>query len=44
MLITALSQIPGVSGDEARVRNFIKEKLSLWGIKHYTDSLGNLSR
>lgn len=42
MLITALSQIPGVSGDEARVRNFIKEKLSLWGIKHHTDSLGNL--
>jgi endoglucanase len=42
MLITELSQIPGVSGDETRVRNFIKEKLALWGIKYYTDSLGNL--
>ncbi|NMB41139.1 MAG: M42 family metallopeptidase [Firmicutes bacterium] len=42
MLITELSQIPGVSGDESRVRDFIKEKLSSWGIEHYTDSLGNL--
>ncbi|MDO9533823.1 MAG: M42 family metallopeptidase [Bacillota bacterium] len=42
MLIEELSRIPGVSGDETRVRNFIKEKLSAWGIKNETDSMGNL--
>ncbi len=42
MLIKELSQIPGVSGDEAKVRSFIKEKLAAWGIEHYTDSMGNL--
>jgi len=42
VFIKELSQIPGVSGNEHKVRDFIKEKLSLWGIKYYTDSLGNL--
>lgn len=42
MLITELAQIPGVSGDEGRVRNYLKGKLAQWGIEHYTDSLGNL--
>lgn len=42
MLIKELSAIPGVSGDETRVRNFIRERLTAWGLKNYTDSLGNL--
>lgn len=42
MLIKDLSRIPGVSGDESRVRSFIKEKLSAWGMASYTDSMGNL--
>lgn len=42
MLIKELSQIPGVSGDESRVRTYIKGKLNEWGIKNYTDSMGNL--
>lgn len=42
MYIKELSQLPGVSGDESRVRNFIKEKLVQWGIKNQTDSMGNL--
>lgn len=42
MYIKELSRIPGVSGDESRVRNFIKEKLLQWGIKNQTDSMGNL--
>ncbi len=42
MYIKELSQLPGVSGDESRVRDFIKEKLLRWGIKNQTDALGNL--
>ncbi|MGI5822824.1 MAG: M42 family metallopeptidase [Dethiobacteria bacterium] len=42
MLIKELSAIPGVSGDEIRIRNFIREKLATWGLKNYTDALGNL--
>ena len=42
MLIKELSVIPGVSGDEARVRDFIREKVIAWGLQNYTDSLGNL--
>lgn len=42
MYLKELSRIPGVSGDESRVRNFIKEKLLQWGIKNQTDSMGNL--
>ncbi len=42
MFIKELSKISGVSGDESRVRNYIKEKLSAWGIEYYTDSIGNL--
>lgn len=42
MLIKELSAIPGVAGDETRVRNYIREKLAAWGLKNYTDALGNL--
>jgi putative aminopeptidase FrvX len=42
MYLKELSQISGVSGDEKRVRAFIQEKLSAWGIKNYADSMGNL--
>ncbi len=42
MLIKELSAIPGVSGDETRIRNFIREKVAALGLSHHTDSLGNL--
>ncbi|MGI5875214.1 MAG: M42 family metallopeptidase [Dethiobacteria bacterium] len=42
MYLKELSQISGVSGDERRVRNFIREKLEAWGIKNYVDTMGNL--
>lgn len=42
MLIKELSVIPGVSGDETRVRNFIREKAAGLGLPSHTDSLGNL--
>ena len=42
MLIKELSVIPGVSGDETRVRNYIREKVTALGLPSHTDSLGNL--
>ena len=42
MFLKELSELSGVSGDEGRVRNFIREKLTAWGIDHDCDSLGNL--
>lgn len=42
MFLKELSELPGVSGDEGRVREFIREKLSAWGIEHDCDTLGNL--
>lgn len=42
MLLKELSELPGVSGNEGRVRDFIREKLSAWGIRHDCDALGNL--
>lgn len=42
MFLKELSAIPGISGDETRVRNFIREKLSEMGVKYFTDSIGNL--
>lgn len=42
MFLKQLSELPGVSGDEGRVRSFIQEKLSAWGLEHDCDALGNL--
>ncbi len=42
MLIKELSEISGVSGDESRVRTFIREELDSLGISSATDSMGNL--
>ncbi|HHU75771.1 MAG TPA: hypothetical protein GXZ24_02580 [Firmicutes bacterium] len=42
MFLKELSELHGVSGDETRVRNFIREKLMEMGIKNFTDSMGNL--
>ncbi len=42
MFLKELSELHGVSGDETRVRNFIRGKLLEMGIKNFTDSLGNL--
>lgn len=42
MLIKELSEIPGVSGDESRVRAFIRQELDKMGVLSATDSLGNL--
>ena len=42
MFLRELSELPGVSGNEGRVRDFIREKLSAWGIRHDCDALGNL--
>ena len=42
MFLKDLSEIHGVSGDETKVRNFVRQKLMEMGIKHFTDSMGNL--
>mgnify|MGYP000854053903 CR=1 FL=1 len=42
MFLKELSERHGVSGDETKVRNFVREKLLEMGIKHFTDSMGNL--
>ncbi len=42
MFLKELSEISGVSGDEGRVRDFIRDKLTAWKIEHACDSLGNL--
>ncbi len=42
MLIKELSEIPGVSGDESRVRAFIRQELDKMGVLSATDSIGNL--
>ena len=42
MFLKELSDLPGVSGAETKVRNFLQEKLLEMGIKSFTDSLGNL--
>ncbi len=42
MFLKELSAMPGISGDETKVRNFIREKLLEMGIKNFTDTMGNL--
>jgi putative aminopeptidase FrvX len=42
MYLKELSQMHGVSGDEKKVRDFIKAKLTARQIKTYSDSMGNL--
>ena len=42
MLIKELSNLPGVSGDENKIRDFIREQLNKMDIKHFTDPMGNL--
>ena len=42
MFLKELSNLHGVSGDETKVRNFIREKLFEMGVKNFTDSMGNL--
>jgi len=42
MLIKELSDLPGVSGDEKKVRDYIREQLEQEKIEHFTDSMGNL--
>lgn len=41
-LLPELSDIPGVSGNEGRVRNFLKEKLAPYCSETFTDTMGNL--
>lgn len=42
MLIKELSELSGVSGNEGKVRSYIKEQLSQMSIKYQVDSIGNL--
>ncbi|HAP32273.1 MAG TPA: peptidase M42 [Firmicutes bacterium] len=42
MFLKELSELSGVSGNEDMVRDFIRGKLSAWGIHHDCDALGNL--
>ena len=42
MVLKALSQLRGVSGDEHSVRNYITAKLKDMGIDHRIDNLGNV--
>lgn len=42
MLIQELSNLPGVSGDEGKVREFIRGQLTKMRIQHHVDTMGNI--